>query len=273
MKKIIVILLFVFVATFLAITKINLEATKETEELTEITENDVFLEMESTTIETTEETTIETTEEITIETTQELKAEDFIHLNKNKTFNNRYFFKKNVKELKGKMTYEDSHNHKDGEADVNLYIENLGSLENGTLYRLKFRTDELTEEYLYNYSDFAAERLTIFNYVTSDKIYHVYATQEEIANMTNEKELLEKSVVICQANELKDSLAENEMGYHHYIKIDKNVVEMLRYSDNGNGDSVGYFEHDRFEKDKGLIFYRSGYRLSSGLIIITFGDD
>lgn len=64
--------------------------------------------------------------------------------------------------------------------------------------------------------------------------------------------------VICQEEELKDSLDEDQKGEHEYISINENQRQRQYHSYNNLVES-GFYEAFVWEQNRGLVSYWSGF--------------
>ena len=157
---------------------------------------------------------------------------------------NSFFFKNDISlvEYDGTVSFD-----KTTETTVNLNINELNHFIDGKLYELKLEPIEGIPE----------DRLNLgYFYVQKDKIYKIDATQENLNQLKASELLPEESVIVCQEQEMKDSLGQEETGWHHYIEIngDKRI-----YHSYNNQVSTGYYESFTWEKGSGFINYSSGY--------------
>lgn len=130
---------------------------------------------------------------------------------------------------------------------VSLQIKYLADLQYGKLYELKlYGVDEIPED----------RRSLGYFYVQEDRIHKFDPTKENLDLLKTSKELPEDSVIVCQEEEIKDSLGENESGWHHYLEVDGDKRVYHSYN---NLVSTGYYETFTWELGKGLVDYRSGY--------------
>lgn len=171
---------------------------------------------------------------------------------------NSCFFKNNVSQLnyKGNFSFDENI-----EKDVKLYINTLANLKYGKLYELKLDCIE----------DIPNDRLSLgYFYVQKDKIYKIEPTEENYSRLKTSEEMPKDSVIVCQDKEIKDSLGSDELGLHQYIKVYGNKREYHSYN---NQVSTGYYETFIWEKNKGLINYRSGYGAESDSIELQLKND
>lgn len=140
------------------------------------------------------------------------------------------------------------------EDNVKLNISEIADLKDGRLYELKLDPVEGIPE----------DRLDLgYFYVMKDTIYRLGPTLENLDRLKTSEELPDESVIVCQDQESKDTLSEDEPGFHHYVEAagDKRV-----YHSYNNEVSTGYYESFTWEKGKGLTNYRSGYGAESEAI-------
>lgn len=160
------------------------------------------------------------------------------------TVSNSFFFKNNDSKLnyKGKFLFDDI-----VEKDVKLNVNELVNLKYGKLYELKLDSVEGVPN----------ERLSLgYFYVQKDKIYKIEPTNENLSKLKTSEELPNDSVIVCQDEEIKDTLDKGKPGFHHYLELNGDKREFHSYN---NQVSTGYYESFTWEKGKGLINYRSGF--------------
>lgn len=167
--------------------------------------------------------------------------------------NNPFFFAEEPKELlyKGKFLFNDM-----VEKDVKLQISNIGNMKYGIVYELKIEPVE----------DIPAERQSLgYFYVQDERIYKIQPSPENLEMLKSGAGIPEDSVIVCQDEATEDSLGEDKPGWHHYLAVDGNRREYHAYN---NQVSTGYFEMMIWERDKGLVYYRSGYGAERELVEI-----
>jgi len=114
----------------------------------------------------------------------------------------------------------------------------------------------LYELKLSSIKDIAQKRLSLgYFYVQKDRIYKIDPTKENLDRLKN-KELPKDRVIVCQNEEVKDTLGEEETGWYHYIEVNGDKREYHSYN---NLVSTGYYEAFTWEKGRGLVGYRSGF--------------
>ncbi|QOR36905.1 hypothetical protein IMX26_01965 [Clostridium sp. 'deep sea'] len=165
-------------------------------------------------------------------------------LTKGESTSNNYFFSNDVEQVnyQGKFLFA-SYN----EQDIILFVNEVVKHKEGILYQLKLNTDEVLNE----------ERLIIgYFYITKDCIYKINPTEENLNQVNKKAEIPADSVIVCQETAVKDSVAETEKGFHSYITVNDNKCVYHSYN---NGTETGYYETFVWEKNKGLVHYKSGY--------------
>lgn len=166
---------------------------------------------------------------------------------------NPYFFTNYIsaQSYKGKFLFDDII-----EQDVTLNINELANFKNGKLYELKLDSIE----------GINAERLNLgYFYVQEDTIYKIAPTEQNLDILKSNEELPEDSIIVCQDTEIKDSLDDNERGFHHYLDVNGDERESHSYN---NQVSTGYYESFTWKKDIGLTNYRSGYGAENDSIVL-----
>jgi len=168
---------------------------------------------------------------------------------------NNPFFNPNVEQLnyKGKFIFDDI-----VEKDVKLNINEVAKLEDGIVYEL--RIDGIMEV--------PEERLSLgYFYVQKDKIYKIEPTEGNLRKIKDNGQLPEDSVIVCQDGEINDELGE-ERGLHRYLEVKGDVRKYHSYNDLVES---GYFETIIWEKEKGMISYRSGFGAGRDLVELDLG--
>lgn len=157
---------------------------------------------------------------------------------------NDFFFKGEVAQesYKGKFFFGTMEEKK-----VKLDIIKVAVIKYGTLYRLKLEETEGVPN----------DRLILgYFYVQQDKIYKINPTQENLEELKVRGEVPEGSVLVCQQEQAKDILGEKEKGLHQYITAEGDKREYHSYN---NQTETGYYEELIWERNKGLVGYKSGY--------------
>jgi hypothetical protein len=102
-----------------------------------------------------------------------------------------------------------------------------------------------------------SERLNLgYFYVQKNRIYRIDPTEENLNRLKTSEELPNDSVIVCQDKDIKDTLSKDEQGWHQYLTVNGNKQEFHSYNDQV---TTGYYESFIWEKNKGLINYRSGF--------------
>lgn len=89
---------------------------------------------------------------------------------------------------------------------------------------------------------------------------------ENISGLINSNKLLEDNAIVCQDIDIKDSIEEGALGWHHYLEVKGN--ERVYHSYN-NQIETGFYESFIWEKNIGLISYESGYGAERDSIVLT----
>ncbi len=110
------------------------------------------------------------------------------------------------------------------------------------------------------------ERLPIYLYVTESEIYRLWYFSDELKEIEDETQLIQNAMIVCQNQNLPDGLGEAEEGEHHYIVNEDNRCESHFYQYNDFANCVGYWEGFYWEKDRGLVQYRSGFSAEEALV-------
>lgn len=173
---------------------------------------------------------------------------------------NTFFFTPNTEEISYDgtfMFYDIEHKQ------VNLGIKEVGSYEDGKVYELKL--NQVDVEGVPN------DRLNLgLFYVQADKICKIEATEANLELLQTEKELPKERVVVCQRQPVTDWLGEYEENGHHELETTENQCTYTFYNDQVG---TGYYETIVWEKDKGLIAYRSGFGAERDAIELTLSNE
>ena len=163
---------------------------------------------------------------------------------KGKSISNNYFFSSGVKQVNycGKFLFKDYN-----EQDTILVVNEVVKHKEAILYQLKLNYVEGLNK----------ERLTIgYFYITKDRIYKINPTEENLNYIYKKADIPADSIIICQETSIKDTVPETKKGFHNYLSINNNKCEYHSYN---NATETGYYETFVWEKDKGLVQYKSGY--------------
>lgn len=163
------------------------------------------------------------------------------------TTESSFFFKSGVTKVNYKGTFTFNEIIK---KDVTLHIYEVANLKYGTWYELKLDPIDGVPN----------ERLSLGRYfcVNKDKIYTIPATKENMNKIKTSEEIPKECLLVCQNQELKDTLEKDGPGWHRYIVVNGNTREYHSYDYNDYANRRGY-ESYTWEKNKGLIYFISGY--------------
>jgi hypothetical protein len=154
---------------------------------------------------------------------------------------NPYFVDGDTISFSGSFLFRD-----DIKKEVSLNINGITILNEGHVFELKIEPIEGVPD----------DRLNLgYFYVQKDKIIRIPPTEDNLQGVGKDILPLD-SVIVCQDNEIEDTLSKEEKGWHQYIKINGDTCEFHSYN---NLVETGYYESFTWEKDRGLIYYRSGY--------------
>lgn len=156
-----------------------------------------------------------------------------------------------------------------------LELQWLKEYDDGNLYKLTVEPVGDITDYL------GEERLNIYFYVTSDKIYRLWSysvhNDERIEFYNNDtllmetlntdEKLIENGELVCCMEGIPDELEAEEVGKH--VTIVQNG-EQITYNrvDIGQSGNREFYESFVWEKGKGLVGYQSGYRVESEILYI-----
>lgn len=169
---------------------------------------------------------------------------------------NLFFFKPDVTQMRymGKFLFEDAI-----QKDIVLNINKTTELNNGIIYELKLDSIEGMPE----------ERLILgYFFVQRDKIYKIEYSEDNLKKIKVSKQLPDNIILVCQEKEIKDVVTEKN-GYNHYLEVKGDVIEYHSYNSQTN---TGFFETIIWEKEKGIVSYRSGFGADRDLIELQLYD-
>lgn len=203
--------------------------------------------------EATEETALDTENRETTEKTEQTAETG-------ETVRNQFFY--DGKEFDCTVTYEGMYDDWEPgsgspEKETSVSFSAVAEYENGTLYAMNI--EEGPSRW---FPEYFQDRIPVYLYVTEDKIYRIFMLVEDVETVKNEADLISGEyvvLVVCQNDDLEESLEKEEEGEHHYITHQGNTCESHYYLVNPGGNVVGFWEHFYWEKGKGMIHYRSGY--------------
>ena len=140
-----------------------------------------------------------------------------------------------------------------------LNINKVASFNDGEVYLLRLNQIKITEPV----DKIPEDRLQLGHfYVTRDKIYRLCYTDNSIYLVNHyekyitEDNFIKESQIVCQKDELKDALEEGIKGWHELIEVDGDKRRFRSYN---NSVDTGFYESIVWEKDKGIVYYRSGF--------------
>ena len=147
------------------------------------------------------------------------------------------------------------------EKDVHIQVQEIGCLKGGKVYKLEIEQIQGISE----------KRLLLgMFYVQNDKICKIDYTQENVDIILKEKNLPNAGVIVCQNEEIKDSLKQEQKGFHQYLQVQEDERKYCAYN---NEIESGYFETYIWERDVGLKYYKSGYGAERDLVELEFIED
>ena len=182
----------------------------------------------------------------------------------------RKFFQEDYMDLKANAEYVDDGKFEKSTVFAEWYL--VKNYEYGSVYRLKVEP----------VGNLKPDRLNTYFYITNDKIYRlwgfVYGENEVIDFCDNDELLTEildtdeklknNGVVVCQDEEIEDELEEYEEGQHTSLHKWKNKISYNSYYKKANGD-LNYYETFVWEEGKGLVEFRSGFRVERDILYLT----
>lgn len=192
--------------------------------------------------------------------------------NKNQNINNPYFFPKEIT----KVNYDGYFiplSSNEIRQNIILNINPLQTFEEGTLFTLSL--DQLDVSDPFDKIAMGRDKLGYF-YVTEEAIYRMHLTYGEAFTdeennkiiesiKSNKTNFLKNWDIVCCENGTIDTV--DEKGWHNYIEVFGNKRIFHFYNDYTSG--TRYYEQIIWEKNKGIIYYKSGS--GSMLMHIEFG--
>lgn len=156
-----------------------------------------------------------------------------------------------------------------------LELQWLKEYDIGNLYKLIVEPDSRITDYL------SEERLIIYFYVTSDKIYRLWSYTVRdgkliefynndallMETLNTDEKLVINGEVVCCMEDMTDELEVSEVGKHVTIIQRGEQIIYDRVDINENGGR-GFYERFVWEEGKGLVEYKSGYRMESEILYI-----
>ena len=181
------------------------------------------------------------------------------------TVRNQFFY--DGKEFNCTVRYLPDYEESSTDKETTVSFSAVAEYENGTLYAMNIEegSGEWSPEYF-------QDRIPVYLYVMEDKIYRIFMLDEDVETVKNEADLISGEfgvLVVCQNDDLVDSLEKEEEGEHHSITHQGNTCESHFYPVNVDGNVMGFWEAFYWEKGKGLVHYRSGYAAARDPIFIN----
>lgn len=197
---------------------------------------------------------------------------------------NPFFYSRGNTSLSADIKYEASETWKTINGE--LQIKRLKRYDNGDLYKLSVAG--ITEGFL------GSERKNIYLYVTPDEIYRLWSFYRDengqsitfydndsllMETFDTDEKLIENGELVCCMERLEDELGkkdlgENEMGTpiseigkHFSIIPEGERITYSRYDTKPNGET-DFYENFVWERGKGLVEYRSGFRAEAEILYI-----
>lgn len=232
-----------------------------------------YIDAEDTTIQNNEgKTAYDIAVELGYEDRLENKSETDEVLEKIKV-NNPYFYENESVDLTATLTYygADTEVVRDGTLEMKL----VKNYENGDLFKLSVANEENIQDCL------GEDRLNTYFYVTDDKIYRLWAyicQDEEVIRFYNDDDLIVKYLdtddkliangeLVCCEEDVTDELQPKQGGVHVTISHHDNQTVYNRVELKEDG-STHYYESFIWEKGKGLVEFRSGFRVEADILYI-----
>ena len=156
-----------------------------------------------------------------------------------------------------------------------LKIQWLKNYENGSLFKLSVEPMENMEFTL------GEERLNIYFYVTADKIYRLWSYVDKdgesiefynddallMETLDTDEKLIENGELVCCKENIEDETDSAEPGKHVTIHQNENRITYNRVDIMSNGSRY-FYETFVWEEGKGLVEYKSGYKLEADILYI-----
>lgn len=166
---------------------------------------------------------------------------------------NPFFFPdKTNKEYNAKFTFLDT----SLPDNIKLTISEVLCFESGVLYELRIDCD----------NDFSGrdnngwDRFQIGYFYVQEKVIYLLRGQDIIESIKSEEDIIKLGTIVCQNEEMEDTLHADELGWHEYILVNDNQCEYHSYN---NLTETGFYESFTWEYGKGLVEYRSGFGAES----------
>jgi len=173
----------------------------------------------------------------------------------NKTANcNTYFFNQDTSTALYDATFRFEELQKE---TIVLKVTVANELSEGTVYSICIDSK--------GHAPSERENIGYF-YVQANRIYKIDFSQ--YTNDLDENELMKMGTIVCQEDGNVDILSSDEKGWHEYIFVNEDTIEYHAYN---NQVSTGYYETFIWQKDVGLVSYRSGFGALRDAIELSLG--
>lgn len=215
------------------------------------------------------------TETVDFQEINQLSQNDIVTCGENNCIstNNPFFYKNDNVYLNATITYRDLEEEIVRDGTLNMKL--VKNYENGDLFKLSVDDKEKIQECL------SEDRLNVYFYVTEDEIYRLWSyiyQDEEVIRFYNDDDLIVKYLdtddkliangeLVCCKESVPDKLDWPESGSHVDIIQQNDQVEYDRVDLNANGDRQ-FYERFIWEKGKGLVEFRSGFRVEADILYI-----
>ena len=197
---------------------------------------------------------------------------------------NPFFYPKGNTLLSADIKYEASETW--DTINGELQIKWLKRYDNGDLYKLS--VEGITEGFL------GPERKNIYLYVTPDEIYRLWSFYHDengqsitfydndsllMETFDTDEKLIENGELVCCMERIEDELGKedlgknemgtpiSEIGKHFSIIPEGERIAYSRYDTKPNGET-DFYENFVWERGKGLVEYRSGFRAEAEILYI-----
>ncbi len=198
---------------------------------------------------------------------------------------NPYFYSQNTFNLSAEATYYSTVSY-DAKEKVNIEGKLIKNYKTGDLFKLKidFREDQglIYDNTFKAPIQLTSDRVVFYFYVTNEKIYlvnpYIYNEQKKqvYIGLNNEmaltfflptdQKIIANSEIVCQEEILH---VVDEYGGVTNITSKNEEVEYGRREYNQSNGELSFHEDFIWEKDKGLIFYGSAYRMEAEILYLN----
>lgn len=150
-------------------------------------------------------------------------------------------------------------------SEVPLEVTLVTEYESGKMYRININfAGEFTERYVDG-----VDRLSLGYFYAQDHSSTIYRIREEDMTdeiMKSEEGFILAGTVVCQEEEKKDGLEEEQKGWHQWITSEEDLREYHSYQ---NLTETGFYERFIWKRGVGLIYYTSGFGAEKAMIELT----